>query len=418
MGKRKVLILLGGAILLVVTWSLYSLKHGRIQPKLNLLLITLDTTRADRLGLYGYDKPTSPNLDALAGESTVFDFAIAQAAVTPVSHASILTGLDPYHHGLRVMHGLTDNRLGKEQVTLAEVWKRVGAQTAAFVSAFPVTATFGLDQGFEVFDENFPSSDGKGLVSGSGIVNAGKSQRRADEVTKAAIAWLRNKADRDRPLFMWVHYFDPHDPLLLPPKEELQRLLVNEFQPASEKQEDRLRAIYDCEVYYMDVYIGKLLNEFKKLGLWEKTLIVAVADHGEGLGDHNWWTHGILYQEQIRVPLIVHVPAIKGGKRIKSLVRTIDIVPTVLEAAGIAPEDRPDMDGTSLIEAIHKGKTKEARYAYSDSINMLTYSSPGLSDRRDIKDDKLYCLVQDGYKMIYHQLRPEESELYNLSEDP
>jgi arylsulfatase A-like enzyme len=333
--------------------------------------------------------------------------------VTPVSHASILTGLNPYHHGLRVLHGLIANRLSEENSTLAEIWLELGGETAAFVSAFPVTAAFGLDQGFNHFDALFPQSDGKGLVSKEGIVNSERSQRKADKTTKAAIEWLNKKANLDIPLFMWVHYFDPHDPTLLPPRE-----ILDKFKPTSQRKEDILRAIYDAEVFYMDFYIGKLLEAFKKRGLWNKTIIVVVADHGEGLGDHNWWSHGILYQEQIHVPLIIRVPGMKEGLRISSMVSTIDLMPTILEAAGIHPAIWPHMDGESLIEAMKIGRTTKQRFAYADSVNMLTYNWPGIKDKYDRKNEKLYCLMGGTYKLIYHQLLPNNTEFYNLQTDP
>lgn len=419
MTKKAGLIVLCGAIIVAGAGYFFAVKRKVKRPKLNLLLITLDTTRIDRLGIYGCNRPTSPNIDALAKESVIFDFAIAQAAVTPVSHASILTGLNPYHHGLRVFHGAKANRLEDEQITLAEAWKEFGGRTAAFVSAYAAAAAFGLNQGFERFDENFPNADGKGLVSEDGTVDTGRSQRRADEVTTAAITWLRGREmSENKPLFMWVHYFDPHDSIVLPPVEEFNRLFGNVFIPVSEKEEDKARAAYDCEVHYMDEFIGKLLDEFKKLGLYRDTIVVIVADHGEGLGDHDWWTHGILYQEQIHVPLIIRVPGIEGGKRVKRLVRTIDIMPTVLEAAGISSWHWPDMDGISLFNAIKTGEVKNDLIAYSDSINMLKYICTDLPHLEDNKNDKLYCLVRDNYKIIYHQLRPEESELYDLREDP
>ena len=278
-------------------------------PRYNVLLITLDTMRADHLGCYGYEKPTSPRLDALAQESVVFDLAIAQAAVTPVSHASILTGREPYNHGLRVMHGLVANRLEEDQTTLAEVWRQTGAPTVAFVSAFPVSTAFGLEQGFEVFDEDFPNVDGEGLVSARGTVNTGQSQRRADATTEAATNWLRAQADEftgnGDPFLMWVHYFDPHDPQMLPPKEYMQKGLNEVFRPPADTRADLLRSVYDTEVSYMDAHVGRLLDTFEELGLRENTIVVVVADHGEGLGDHGWWTHGVLYQEQIRVPLMI-----------------------------------------------------------------------------------------------------------------
>jgi arylsulfatase A-like enzyme len=387
-------------------------------PKYNVLLITLDTTRADRLGCYGYEKPTSPRLDALARESVVFDLAIVQAAVTPVSHASILTGLEPYHHGLRVLHGLAGNRLEKEQTTLAEVWRKTGAPTAAFVSAFPVTAAFGLEQGFQHFDEDFPNSSGEGLVSGRGTVNTGQSQRRADATTDAAAAWLRSHADVGDPFLMWVHFFDPHDPMILPPEDYMNKRLNSTFRPATDRKADLMRSVYDCEVQYMDAHVGRLLDAFEELGLLKNTIVVVVSDHGEGLGDHNWWTHGVLYQEQIRVPLIIRVPGIPGGVRVPSMVRAIDLMPTILEEAGVAKAIWPEMDGQSLAEALRAGTLSQPRTAYAESVNMLNYSRNDTTGYRDAKNDKHYCLIDGHRKLIYHQIRPAESEFFDLTADP
>lgn len=379
----------------------------------NLLLITLDTTRADRLGCYGYDKPLTPNLDALAREGVVFDMAIAQAAVTPVSHASILTGLDPYHHGLRVLHGHVANRLNDRHETLAEVWQKAGGQTAAFISAYPVSEAFGLHQGFDLFDDAFQSIDPAVESDEKGTVNTDNEQRRADATTEAAIQWLDTEYDAQKPMFMWVHYFDPHDPRLLPPQE-----LVDEFVTETEDRTQMLLQAYDCEVFYMDAQIGRLFESFKKRGLWEDTIIAVVGDHGEGLGQHDWWSHGILYQEQIRVPFILRAPRLKQAPKVKSLVRTVDLMPTLLELTGIDRSLWKKMDGLSLKNAMRTGKTREDLIAYSDSVNILSYGRQDDPSQFDKKHDKLYCVMQSGYKLIYHQLKPEQTEFYNLYVDP
>jgi arylsulfatase A-like enzyme len=298
----------------------------------NVLLVTLDTTRADRLGCYGCTKPTSANLDRLAERGVLFTRAVAQAAVTPVSHASIFTGQNPYTHGLRVMHGLEENRLRESCVTLAEVLQAAGYRTAAFVSAFPVTQRFGLHQGFETFDADFLHDSPQRIVSPGGIVNTGRNQRGADETTDLALRWL---AQTPEPFLLWLHYFDPHDARLVPPGEFMSRYPT----PAGDVK-DRLRAVYDIEVGFMDTHIGRVLEQLKQSGRFENTIIVAVADHGEGLGDHDWWTHGILYEEQIRVPLILCGPSVPAGRRNDFVVRTIDILPTILELAGI-PRTQP-----------------------------------------------------------------------------
>jgi arylsulfatase A-like enzyme len=250
------------------------------------------------------------------------------------------------------------------------------------------------------------------------MVNTAGSQRGAKETTEAAIKWLQNSNNSQKPFFMWVHYFDPHDSVLQPPAQVMQKLLATLYKTVPQNKSEELRAIYDCEISYMDTYIGLLLAKFKDLNLWNKTMIVIVADHGEGLGDHNWWSHGILYQEQIRVPLLIHLPSMKKGMHIKSLVRTIDIMPTVLEIMEIQPEKWPEMDGLSLTDVLLAGKTIESREAYSESVNMAVYVRLDAAELYDKKMDKLYSLIYNGKKLIYHQMNPGQSELYDIVEDP
>lgn len=376
--------------------------------RLNVLLITLDTTRADRLGCYGYEKTTSANLDRLAAEGTLFTQAIAQAAVTPVSHASIMTGLNPYSHGLRVLHGLTESRLADSQVTLAEVLKNAGYSTAAFVSAFPVSERFGLNQGFDIFDADFLTAPADQLVSRNGIVNTGPNQRRADDTSDRALAWL---AAARSPFFLWLHYFDPHDPRVRPPPEVLER-----YGDVEGDERDLLRFLYDVEIEYLDLHIGRVLDRLKETGQAARTIVAVVSDHGEGLGDHNWWTHGILYQEQVRVPLIVRAPSVPAGRRVDYVVRTIDLMPTLLDLIGFAPEACPPMEGQSLVPLLEGDSPDPNLVAYCDSVNMLTYSFT--RQIKDVKDEMLFAEVSGPWKYIHHVRQPEASELYDLANDP
>ncbi len=371
----------------------------------SVLLITMDTTRADHLGCYGYGKPISPNLDRFAETGTLFTDAISQAAVTPVSRASILTGLDPYSHGLRVMHGLTENRLSDSYDTCAEVLQLAGYNTAAFVSAFPVSERFGLHQGFDEFDADFMHGPSKQFVTAKGTVETGLNQRRADETTSRALDWLSKQAD---PFFLWVHYFDPHDPLLLPPGVD-----SSKFSGTLSKV---LREFYDLEIQYMDQQMGRIFQELSRSGKLDEMVVIVVADHGEGLGDHNWWTHGILYQEQIRVPLIIRTPLQSQKRRIDHSVRLIDIMPTVLELVGLDGASAPSMDGTSLVPLLEGDPPDYQCVAYSDSVNMLTYRF--MMDIEEKKDEMLFAIVDRPWKYIHHLLRREESELYNLADDP
>lgn len=368
----------------------------------DVLLITLDTTRADALGCYGGPPGATPHLDALAERGTLFANASAQASVTPVSHASIFTGQNPYTHGLRVMHGTVENRLAETALTLPEVLRDAGYRTAAFTSAFPVTERFGLAQGFDHFDQDF--LDATGAVGADGALNTGSSQRRADATTDLALDWL----DRDvgeAPRFVWVHYFDPHDVVVLPPGEVIER-----HGPIPEAERAQLRALYAIEVQFMDEQIGRLLA-----AIGAHAIVAVVSDHGEGHGDHGWWTHGLLYQEQLRVPLIVRVPGMGEGSRVESLVRTIDLAPTLLEAAGISRGRWPQMEGRSLFAQM-RGEQLAPLPAYADALSTMTYHfTKRVVDR---KDDMLFSLTSGGWKYIHHAARPEESELYDLEIDP
>ena len=372
----------------------------------NVLIITMDTTRADRLGCYGYARDTTPNLDTFAQRAVVFDHAISSAAVTPVSHASIFTGLYPYLHDLRVLHGSSRNRLPESQLTLAEVLKDAGFRTGAFLSAFPAGSHFGLDQGFETFNEDYIRAPLDEIVSPDGTVNTAANQRAAGPTTDFALEWL---ARTPSPFFLWVHYFDPHDPEVLPPLK-----FQKQFPRPSGSKRDVLRSIYDMELAYMDQEIGRLLDTFASDGRLDRTIVVIVADHGEGLGDHDWWTHGILYREQIRVPLIVRVPGQTRGRRVKPMVRTVDIVPTVLELAGVDPV--PDLDGRSLVPLL-VGNAPDPKYtAYADSVSRLSYGFAG--GFTDDKDEILFSVTDGEWKYIHHLLREQESELYHVAEDP
>ncbi|MHC4099495.1 MAG: sulfatase family protein [Planctomycetota bacterium] len=377
-------------------------------PPLNVVLITLDTTRADHLGCYGYAEPTSPRIDRFATTGALFTNAYCTASVTPVSHASILTGQYPYTHGLRVMHGLMENRLPDGAVTLAEVLRDTGYETAAFISAFPAGGRFGLDQGFDTFDESFLDEPVDRIIGADGTVNTGKNQRRAGETTDLALDWL---AGVQGMFFVWVHYFDPHDAQLIPPPEFLER-----FPAPSGSVLEGLRQLYDIEIQYMDRHVGRVLDALEAAGRFEDTVVVIVSDHGQGLGDHDWWTHGILYQEQIKAPLIIRAPGRPAGRQVDHLVRIIDIAPTIMDLAGLGPGRLRDPDGASLAPMLEDEVPDPEYVAYADSVNMLTYvSATGSTDE---KDDMLFAITDGRLKYIHHLIREHESELYDLIRDP
>jgi choline-sulfatase len=344
----------------------------------SLLLITLDTTRADHLGVYGYAQARTPAIDGLAQPGLRFTQTIAPAPLTLPSHSSIMTGKRVPDHGVRnnAMYRLKDDG----NVTLAEVLRDAGYQTGAFVSAYVLNSRFGIDQGFGVYDDSFPHDP---MLEEVGRFD----ERRAYQVTDAALAWFDGQvaAHRDKPFFAWVHYFDPHFPYFV----------------ADEFKEQFGDEPYDAEIAFVDEHLGRLLTRLKEDGLLEKTLIVLTADHGESLGEHGEPTHSRhLYDSTMRVPLILHCPELFPDSRVikDREVSLCDIYPTVLDLLGVAHET-------------HEG-----------SRNFLT--SPADPDRA-IYIETLAPLQNDGTVSLHGLRRLADKyilaptpEYYNLQTDP
>lgn len=369
-----------------------------------MVVLTLDTTRADFLGCYGRPGDPTPNLDALALEGTRFDRAIATASVTPVSHASILTGLDNHEHGVRVLAGMCGYKLKPDVPSLATILKAEGFATAAVHSAFPVSAYYGFDHGFDIFE----SFEGAIQKSQAGTMTwpLTQLQRRSDDTTRIVIEKL---AQLEQPFFLWVHYWDPHDDVLLPPAEEIPASVPR----GANGRPLASRELYAAEVDYLDSQIGRLFDDLKASGEWEHTIVVVVSDHGEGLGDHGWQFHRILYQEQIRVPLLVRIPGLVSAPSVAATVSTTDIAPTVLDYLGLRGPRA--MSGRSL-RPLLEGRDDAPRSAFADQINGYDLNAAMLAKRP--LDDFLYAVVDQGWKLIWRPLHPEHSELYNLDEDP
>ena len=304
----------------------------------NILLVTLDTTRADRIGSYGYGPAATPVLDRLAAAGVRFAEAVTVAPETLPAHATLFTGLLPPGHGVRIN---TEGRLGSRHQTVAEVARARGYRTAAFVSAFVLDARFGLDQGFDHYDDRVDVTRGTAFASGT-------NERRAGETTDAALAWLRS-GDRARPFLLWVHYFDAHAP----------------YDPPAPFASRFAGSLYDGEIAYVDAQLGRLLQGLDTAGVRDKTLVIVVGDHGESLGDHYERTHSIfLYRSTVRVPLVVSnrrlfpTPAVVDG----TVVSLADIAPTLLDLLGV--EDPPAGDGVSLLAT----KADPRRAVYVESL--------------------------------------------------
>ncbi len=305
------------------------------KPPLNLLLVTVDTLRADRLSCYDPAHVRTPVMDALAASGRVFHRAFSHAPLTLPAHASLLVGRTPPAHGVR------DNGrfvVPAELQTLAELLQGRGYATGAFVGGYPLHSRFGLAQGFDTYDDRFAAAPGVGREF---------AESRAGTVVDKALAWLTG---RTSPWFLWVHVYDPHDPYE-PPEPFLSR-----FKDAP----------YDGEVAYVDETLGRLLGALKERGLGDGTVTILTADHGESLGDHGELTHGFLtYNPALWVPLIVAVPGLPPGQSDETVAH-IDIFPTVCDL--LAVPQPSGLEGRSLLPAL-KGRMLQERPVYFECLS-------------------------------------------------
>ncbi len=389
--SRIVLLLLAAVAVLgaAALWVLHRPKEsaepvarrwaGRGVERPNVVLVTLDTTRADHLGCYGDRDASTPNLDALAGRGVLFEQAAAVAPLTLPAHSSILTGMYPTHHSVRV-NGNT--ALGQAQTTLAEALAEKGYQTGAFVAAFVLDGRWGLNQGFQTYDDRFDMKKYKHLDL-AGV------QRPANEVVDAALGWL--EAHRQGPFFAWIHLYDPHTPYA-PPEPYASRF--GGRGPAG---------LYDGEIAFADAQVGRLATWLHGSGLDERTVVVVMGDHGEGLGSHGEGNHGyFVYDYAVHVPLLVATPFRDlAGARVGSQVSAVDVFPTVLALCGIDPP--APVHGRSLVPLMLRPDANLDGPAYSES--MTPNLQFGWSPLRSLRTSR--------YKLI-EAPRPE---LYDLSVD-
>lgn len=298
--KRRIAI---GLVLLSAMFAGVAWMWSARAPRWNVLLVMLDTTRADRLGCYGFAQATTPNLDQLAARGVLFERTYTVAPITLPAHATLHTGLLPPEHGLRI-NGMS--RLPEGVPTLAELLKQHGYRTGAFVSSLVLDTRFGLSRGFDVYDDQL--SDGP---------TGPQPERSADESVSAASSWLRGNSKR--PFLCWVHLYDPHEPYQSHPEE-----FGSQFA-------DRP---YDGEIAYVDRQLGRLFEVLAKTGTQDRTIVIVVGDHGEGLGEHHEVTHGYLaYNSTLHVPLLMrHPQQAVVGQRVKEPVSLVDLFPTILDA--------------------------------------------------------------------------------------
>jgi choline-sulfatase len=344
-------------------------RSGRLLPARtppNILLITLDTTRADRLGAYGYQLARTPRLDRLAREGVLFERALAAAPITLPAHASLLTGAYPFAHGVRNNGNFS---LRDTVPTIATTLHDAGYRTAAFVSAFVLDRRYGLARGFDEYDDRVPL------------------ERRGDRTAAAAVEWLNAHASEPAPFFVWLHLYDAHDPYDPPP-------------PFRDAFAGRL---YDGEIAFDDEVIGSVLDRLDRAGRLSATIVAVIGDHGESLGEHGEDTHAVfVYEATLRVPMILAWPGrLPAGRRVPSLVRGIDLAPTLLDLA-----DEPPLAGAHgrTLMPLVRGTPGDAASAYAESYFPLLYMN--WAPLRSIQDDR--------WKFI----DAPTPELYDLQRDP
>jgi len=371
-------------------------------PEPNVLLITLDTTRADHVGCYGYGRDTTPNLDALAAAAERWTNAIAPSTWTLPSHASLFTGKFPSSHGahytpegnLDLRQALPTNDdygrfrargLARDERTLADRLRAAGWSTAGFVAGPWLKRAIGLDRGFEHWDDRHIEA-----LNG----------RPATDVTDAVIAWLDARAD-DRPFFAFVNYFDPHEPFQ-PPGE-----FLDVFRTAADRRSPNTRsdvvARYDGEIRYMDHHLGRLLDDLRARGLWGSTWIIVTADHGQLLGEHasadvpeGLYGHGEHppYQELVHVPLVIKPPGAAAPRVVDEAVQLLDLPVMILERVGVAtPADAqgqvPPIDHPILAENLPLATFAERGHwrAWFCAPWKLLWNSRGEHELFDLSDD-------------------------------
>jgi arylsulfatase len=376
---------------------------GESVDRPNIILITLDTLRADHMGCYGYRFATTPRLDEFARQSTIFANCISTAPYTAPAVWSLMTSQYRTVHSV----GAPDKpKIIGDQSTLARVLRKAGYRTTAFVSNYVLRRERRFHQGFEIYDDTFTTfNPDRHLV-----------ERTADKTTEYAMNWLSTVGGQN--FFLWVHYQDPHGPYI-PPEPYLRRLSLRAARPSTEHlpvtDNDGKNGIpeyqylkgehyppnyltrYDAEIAYSDDYIGRLLDRIRELGLWEKSIVIFTADHGEAMGEHGYYfCHGHdLTEELIHIPLIIRIPGNKQAANVDELVSIIDVAPTVLSAVGLEQDlagERIDLMPLILGDAKHLDRQYVVAEDVSNRICFRTRDSKYISGD---DGERLYDLARN-----------------------
>jgi arylsulfatase A-like enzyme/Tfp pilus assembly protein PilF len=366
---RKIMLLITPVILLAGAGIWFVIQQRSSRPAIrHVVLISMDTCRSDHLSCYGYAREITPNIDAIAGQGYLFSHTVTPIPLTLPAHTSMLTGTIPPHHG---KHENKDPYFDPVHVTLAALLKSKGYRTGGFVGSQILHGSFGLNRGFDTYDDRFAQPD--------------QSERRAEEVNRAAFAWLEEQ--KDNPIFLFLHYYDPHDP----------------YEPPEPYATTFKESLYAGEIAYTDHCIGQVVAKLKSLDMYESSLIIVTGDHGEMLGEHGETSHMyFIYQSAMKVPLIVKLPGSDAAHTIDDIAGIIDIVPTVCALLDIDPP--APIQGKSLAPYFtNTPPESEDRNLYCESLYPTKYEA-----------NSLLGLISKRWKYI-QTTRPE---LYDLQNDP
>ncbi|MBM3320498.1 MAG: sulfatase-like hydrolase/transferase [Candidatus Eisenbacteria bacterium] len=341
----------------------------------NLLLVTMDTLRRDAVGCYGKPGPLTPHMDQLAASGVLFTRAQVSVPLTAPSHATMMTGLHPASHGLRV----NGRRLPEEATTLAELLRAKRYETAAFLASQVLSRANGLHQGFDLYDDVWEKTE-------TDLHEREQPERKGNFVVDSFSRWFA-KRNRSRPFFAWVHFYDPHRPL----------------NPPAPYQEVAGGDAYSGEVAFADRQLGRVLHAIEEEGSLARTIVVVVGDHGEGLGDHGETEHGfLLYETTVSAPWILSFPGGPSGQLIEEGVETVDLLPTLADLLALEPD--PSRQGRNLLPLLGEPGEHPERPQYAESFfgNVSYRWAP------------LYAVREGDWKLV----RGSKDELYDLASDP
>jgi arylsulfatase A-like enzyme len=373
------------------------------EGQMNILLVTLDTTRADHMASYGYFRTTTPVLDELASRSIFFEHLVVPMATTLPAHTSLLTGTHPMEHGVmaNLKHGGLQFEASENLRSVVEVAKDAGYRTGAFVSATPLKPGAGIEAGFDRYD--YPRAP----------------NRRGAYTTAEAIKWLSKRRKQGKPFFLWVHYFDPHSPFEPPqpyagrfvPDERVRAMAAErQLTDGVERPSGRPVAIpedpclYDGELAYMDAQIGRLLGALRSGGHAEQTVVAVVGDHGEGMGQHDFAGHGLAWHEQLHAPFFLHVPE-HPPQVVKHTVAMHDVMPTLLGLVDL-PGEQTWLEQTSGRDVLaHPGNTRVLSTSSGRQALLGTSTQTSLTVgswhylREEGRADRLFDLKSDPHTL-------------------